>query len=116
MCRPLFDPLTVCARLEVVAGVCPGPGGGAPPSCSVRWHGVWEHRTVSQPFGVGRGRRRVTPAAHALLTAAAAALLLGIAIEDAVSARGERLAAVGDLLVGSVWLAVAVVLWPQLRT
>jgi len=71
---------------------------------------------VSQPFGLGHGQRRGIAVAHALLAAAVAVLLLGVATEDAVNAGSERLAAAGDLLVGITWMAVAVVLWPRLRT
>jgi hypothetical protein len=71
---------------------------------------------VSQPLGLRRGRHPSATAVQVLVSAALAALLAGAIANDLLSASADMLAVTGDLLVGVVWIGVAVSLWPQERT
>jgi signal transduction histidine kinase len=71
---------------------------------------------VSHWFGPGHGRRRAETVAQAMFAAALAALLVGAAARQMAGAGTEPLAVTGDLLVGVMWMAVAVALWPRRRT
>jgi hypothetical protein len=75
-----------------------------------------EHRNVSQPLGLRHGRQTSATAVQVLVSAALAALLAGAIANDLPSASGEALTVTGDLLVGIVWIGVAVSLWPLERT
>jgi hypothetical protein len=71
---------------------------------------------VSQPLGLRHGRHPSPPAVQALVSAALAALLVGAIANDLQSASADVVTVTGDLLVGVVWIGVAVSLWPQERT
>jgi signal transduction histidine kinase len=73
---------------------------------------LWEHRNVSRPLGLTSSATAV----QVLICAALAALLAGAIANDLPSAGADALTATGDLLVGVVWIGVAVSLWPPERT
>jgi signal transduction histidine kinase len=77
---------------------------------------VWEHRNVSQPFGLRHGEPRISTVVQALVAAAFAALLVAAATEEAASAGSEPLRVVADLVVAITWMAVAAALWSRAST
>jgi signal transduction histidine kinase len=85
--------------------------GRSPVFAAARPH-LWEHRNVSRPLGLAP---RAT-AVGVLMSAALAALLAGAVANDLASAGADVLTVTGDLLVGVVWIGVAVASWPQERT
>ena len=71
---------------------------------------------MSQPLGLRLGRHASPTAVQALVSAGLAALLVGAIANALPSASGDVLTVTGDLLVGIVWIGVALSLWPQERT
>src|SRR6476469_9537809 len=73
---------------------------------------LWEHRNVSQSFGLRHPRRAGVAVAQILVSATLAALLGGAVANDLPSVRADAPAVTGDLLVAVVWIGVAAMLWP----
>ncbi|MGH2823377.1 MAG: sensor histidine kinase [Thermoleophilaceae bacterium] len=71
---------------------------------------------MSQPLGLRHGRHPSGTAVQVLMSAALAVLLAGAIASDLPSAGADVLTGTGDLLVGIVWIGVAVSLWPRERT
>jgi hypothetical protein len=71
---------------------------------------------VSQPLGLRHGRHPSASVGHVLIYAALAALLAGAVANDLLAASPDVLTVTGDLLVGAVWIGVAVWLWPEQST
>jgi hypothetical protein len=71
---------------------------------------------VSQPLGLRHGRHPSATAVQILISVALAALLTAAVANDLLSASADALTVTGDLLVGVVWIGVAVSLWAQERT